>query len=165
MASKQNQERILPCLLDRLVDADPRSSVESRSGRVFNMTQYRDAVLRDLAFLFNTPSHAADSLVWDYPEAASSVANYGFRNLCGCTLGSLDVTELERLVAETIRNFEPRIMPHTLQVRVVPDYWDKDTFNLEIEGDLWAYPVPERLWLRTVLDLDTGRITIGDRVP
>ena len=65
---------------------------------------------------------------------------------------------------ETIRSFEPRILPHTLQVRVNPDHWHPGVIELEIEGDLWAYPVPERLWIRTKLDIETGCFTIGDRV-
>ena len=31
---------------------------------------------------------------------------------------------------------------------------------IEIRGDLWAYPVPEQLYIRTEIDLDTGKYTV-----
>ena len=32
--------------------------------------------------------------------------------------------------------------------------------GIEIRGDLWAYPVPEQLLIRTEIDLDTGKYTV-----
>jgi len=34
--------------------------------------------------------------------------------------------------------------------------------NLEIEGDLWAQPVPLRLFMKTEVDLETGSINISE---
>ena len=31
---------------------------------------------------------------------------------------------------------------------------------VEIRGDLWAYPVPEQLYIRTEIDLDTGKYAV-----
>ena len=94
MATKRTQERLLPCLLDRLTDDDPRVTRESRNDRVVSMEEYRASVLRDLFWLFNTPCNAQNAEIWQHPEAASSVANYGFPNLCGRTVGSMDVPDL-----------------------------------------------------------------------
>ena len=32
----------------------------------------------------------------------------------------------------------------------------------EIDGELWAQPVPMRMYLRTELDLETGKVTIKE---
>jgi type VI secretion system protein ImpF len=32
--------------------------------------------------------------------------------------------------------------------------------TFEIEGELWAQPIPQKMYLRTELDLDTGKVSI-----
>jgi type VI secretion system protein ImpF len=39
----------------------------------------------------------------------------------------------------------------------------RKSLSIEIEGELWAQPVPQRLFLRTEVDLDTGTVTVKDR--
>jgi type VI secretion system protein ImpF len=38
-----------------------------------------------------------------------------------------------------------------------------NAMTFDIEGDLWAQPLPLRLYLRTELDLETGSMDIIDR--
>jgi type VI secretion system protein ImpF len=45
---------------------------------------------------------------------------------------------------------------------------DKEAMNansvvFEIEGELWAQPVPLRIFLKTELDLETGEVQVTDR--
>ena len=48
------QERLQPSLLDRLIDDEPEKTVEAPDQRVLSKARLRQAVLRDLAWLFNT---------------------------------------------------------------------------------------------------------------
>ena len=34
--------------------------------------------------------------------------------------------------------------------------------GLEIRGELWASPVPEHLFIKTKIDLETGQVMLGD---
>jgi type VI secretion system protein ImpF len=34
--------------------------------------------------------------------------------------------------------------------------------TFRVEGLLWAQPVPEQIYLRTKLDLETGHVTLAD---
>jgi type VI secretion system protein ImpF len=52
-------EKLQPCLLDRLTDDEPKNSQESRSQRVISVQRYRQGVLRDLQWLFNSSAHLA----------------------------------------------------------------------------------------------------------
>ena len=54
MAELTPQERLQPALLDRLTDDNPESQVEPREMRVMSRNRMREAVLRDLSWLFNT---------------------------------------------------------------------------------------------------------------
>jgi type VI secretion system protein ImpF len=40
---------------------------------------------------------------------------------------------------------------------------NQNAMTFDIEGDLWAQPLPLRLYLRTELDLETGTMEIIDR--
>ena len=53
-------EKLQPCLLDRLTDDEPTKPVESRRERVVSMQRYRNGVLRDLGWLFNSNAFLYD---------------------------------------------------------------------------------------------------------
>jgi len=73
--------------------------------------------------------------------------------------------EFERRLFEAIRNFEPRILPDSLSIRVqsVAGQMDHNALSFVISGDLWALPTPDPLFVRTELDLDTGQCELRDR--
>ena len=159
------QERLQPALLDRLIDEEPGSKVEPRERRVMSKSRLREAVLRDLAWLFNcTRLEASQSLVHE-PYARRSVVNFGLPALSGKPLSTLDVTGLERAVRQAILDFEPRILAATLEVKAVKQAAVHDQHNIvgvEIHGQLWAQPVPLELLVRTEIDLETGQVEIAD---
>ncbi len=157
-------EKLQPCLLDRLTDESPGRAVEGRSERVISLARYKEAVMRDLLWLFNSTAHPPGSEIYDYPAAASSVMNFGCRSLCGLTLGSIDLLEWERHLLMVIRNFEPRIIPQTTSVRASVDQWNRHPLSFDVRGELWAKPVPEQIWLKTAVDMNTGRFLFGDRL-
>ena len=79
----------------------------------------------------------------------------------------LDVTDLERAVRQSILDFEPRILPHTLQVRALSsvDEIEHNLIGIEIRGQLWAQPLATELLLHTEIDLETGKVKIDDVAP
>ena len=157
-------EKLQPCLLDRLSDEAPGHLQESRSERVISLIRYKESVMRDLLWLFNTTAYPPASEIYEFPAAASSVMNYGCRNLCGMTLGTIDLVEWERHLLTVVRNFEPRIIPQTASVHASVDQWNRHPLTFDIRGELWAKPIPEHIWLKTAVDLDTGQFLFGDRL-
>ena len=165
MAELAPQERLQPALLDRLTDDEPDKKVEGPDKRVLTKTQLRQAVLRDLAWLFNTTRLESEEDLSGTPLVRMSTLNYGLPALAGETASSLDPTDLEQAVREAIVAYEPRILPSSLRVRTIVTETQLDQHNVisvEIEGVLWAQPVPLELLLRTEVDLETGRVEITD---
>jgi type VI secretion system protein ImpF len=39
---------------------------------------------------------------------------------------------------------------------------DRNVIDIEIRGELWANPMPEQLYVKTNIDLETGMCTLGD---
>ena len=154
-------ERIQPCLLDRLTDENPEAVKESRNERVISVKRYREGVLRDLIWLLNAKAHTDRDGLDEFPEVARSVLNFGTRDLCGLISSSLDLGTLEQEIAEAMRRLEPRINPGSLAVTAVSGSQKfANGIAVEIRGDLWAYPVPEQLYIRTEIDLDTGKYAV-----
>jgi type VI secretion system protein ImpF len=161
------RERLHPSLLDRLLDDEPDRRQESADRRVFSMAQLRQAVLRDLAALLNTPALDQSDPLDDHPRVARSVVNYGVRDLSGVIHSGIDLAAHERRIREAIWNFEPRILRDSVRVRAVSSQkMGRNALSFEIEGELWAHPAPLHVVLKSEIDLDTGdtRVTEqGDR--
>ena len=163
MAELTLSEKLQPCLLDRLTDEEPDKEQESRSKRVMSMQKYRQAVVRDLTWLLNTHANADQSGYNEYDEIPSSVLNYGVQNVAGTTSSSLSVDDMRYRLIEALRRFEPRILPDTISIvmSIDPGEMNNRSLRFEIRGDLWAEPIPESLFIKTELDLETGKNSLG----
>jgi type VI secretion system protein ImpF len=158
------QERLQPALLDRLTDDEPASKSESRDQRVLSMQRLRAALLRDLAWLLNTGNLATLEDLDGYPEVRRSVLNFGIPDLTGLTIAGADTTFIEKAVREAVVNFEPRISEQTLRVSVQTSANElgRNAMVFRVEGELWAKPTPQALYLKTEVDLETGDVTVSD---
>ncbi len=164
MADATQSERLQPSLLDRLTDNEPAKQEESRAQRVLSMKKLREGVIRDLLWLLNTTKLDVTFDLSGYPTVRASVVNYGVPDLAGVTASSVDSRSLEKQIREAIWNFEPRLKRNSVQVRAVvtEGRMAQNTLLFDIEGELWAEPMPIRLYLKTELDLEDGSVTAVD---
>jgi type VI secretion system protein ImpF len=149
-------DRLQPCLLDRLTDDEPGNREESRNQRIVSLQRYKAGVLRDLEWLFNSIGHYPDEVVGevtfaDYREAYRSVINFGIRQVYGRL--APDIEEIEKQLFDALVIFEPRINRRTLKVSV---RIKKNILSIELTGELWVNPLPEKLFIKTELDLESS---------
>jgi len=156
------QERLQPSLLDRLRDDYPDERAEPPERRVLTLPELRRSVQRDIAWLFNATNLARD--VAGYAEVESSVLNYGIPDLAGFTVSSLDVGVLERTIQQALECFEPRLLKHAIRLRaeIDSDKMSHNTLIINIECELWAFPAPIQLLLRTELDFESGDVSVTE---
>ena len=155
------QERLQPSLLDRLVDHAPRETRESDDKRTLTRQALRQAVQRDLTWLFNATGLGLDAK--RNPHAACSVLNYGLPMLSGQFTSSIQRVSMEQALKNAIVQFEPRILPRTLEVELIMEGSVLDSHNcigLQIRGMLWAQPVPLEFLMQSRIDLEEGRVEI-----
>jgi type VI secretion system protein ImpF len=160
------RERFLPFLLDRLLQDNPAAKSESLSARTWTLRDSHRAVVRDLTALLNTPCRPASDSLAEFPEVSRSVLNYGMPDLSGLTASGVTGEEFERMLLSTVHRFEPRVLRHGLSVRVLDDNQQgkgNSTVVLEIKGEVWATPMPDQLYLKTELDLETGNCILEDK--
>ena len=164
MGELSSRERLQPSLLDRLTDDAPDHKRESLDQQSLSMQQLRRAVLRDLAWLLNTTNLVATDDLDGAPLAAKSTINFGIPSFAGLIGTARKVGSLESGIADAIRAFEPRIRADSLKVRLRPPQSDQPSAALtfEIQGELWAQPVPQQLFLETMIELETRMAVVTD---
>jgi type VI secretion system protein ImpF len=162
MAELAPRERLQPSLLDRLTDEEPDKSIESRERRVLSVRTLRESVLRDLAWLLNTTNLFSVTDDGQLPHLGSSVINYGMPDISGISVVGMNMSDLERGIRQAIWDFEPRLMRASVVVKAVSSEANHNKIMFEIEGDMWAQPYPERLYLKTELDLDRAAIRLTE---
>ena len=165
MAELNPRDRLQPFLLDRLTDDTPGAVKESRDRGVMSPQQLKAALLRDLGNLLNTPAPTVAEGIAEFPNVAASVLNYGVPDMTGKTASGVASSALERDILRAIQAFEPRLEKKSVSVRlrdaeVGPN---PNALVLEIKGQVMANSLPESLYIKTELDLETGQMSIRDR--
>ena len=128
----------------------------------FNENALRDTVKRDLAWLLNTTSMAADSDLDAYPEVKTSVLNYGVADLTGKAHSHRVVLARARDIRNAIRAFEPRIAEKSLRVEPSQDRQRENSITYVIHGDITAAVNAMPIVFKTDVDADTSTVTVRD---
>ncbi len=167
MAELVNRERLQPSLLDRLTDNAPEAKRDGPDQQTLSLQAMKNAVLRDLAWLLNTTNLDTTQDLAAGSLPAVSTINFGIPGFTGMIAASGRMPSLEASIADAIRAFEPRIKPETLRVRVREqnDEVPIPSLIFEIEGELWAQPVPQQLFLETAIELETRLAVVTDTRP
>lgn len=158
------KERLQPSLLDRLTDRHPEKSKESTAQQSMSQKEFKEAVIRDLGWLLNSVALDVCVDLEPYPEVERSVLNFGLPDISGQTSSSIDVRTVETSVRKAIREFEPRIIKHSLKVSVHsdPSEMSHNSLVFEIEGAVFGQPSPFQVVLRSELDLECGEFRVTE---
>ena len=98
-----------------------------------------------------------------YPNVQKSVVNYGVPAFAGRSSRGIDKEKLAKELREVLAVFEPRLKRDTIKVSIRSE--EKLGMVVEIDAVLMTSPAPERLRLRTRIDLENGRaLTMLDDV-
>ena len=85
--------------------------------------------------------------------------------LAGSTESSMTPEMVERMVKTAIFQYEPRVIRNSLHVRGVSAAKAVgNMLSLEIRGQVWAQPMPESLYVKTEVDLETGMCQLKDQL-
>ncbi len=146
-----------------------RRRLEDR-GIVVTPRVLREAVRRDIEMLFNVERLEADFLLSererlthtspeerlvDFPEVRNSVLNFGVPAFSGRKGTDFNKELLARELRKVLISFEPRLKKESIKVEIKIE--DKKGMRIEIDGMLLLSPVPERLRLSTMIDLESGK--------
>jgi type VI secretion system protein ImpF len=153
-----NDTRITPSVLDRLIDREPGLAREAPASRLQSLNEMKQAVKRDLEWLLN-----ARQMVGGVPpelkELNRSLAAYGLPDFSAVSVKSpADQLWMQRALEITISVFEPRLENVTVSLSQVRDLDHKLRFR--IEARIKVEPTPEPVTFDTVLQASTNQYVV-----
>ncbi|WP_217358739.1 type VI secretion system baseplate subunit TssE [Thalassococcus sp. S3] len=151
---------VQPSLLDRLTDDSPGTASEVADASTYSLARLRQVILRDISWLLNADALELSVDLTTYPEVMSSTLNYGAPALDGLEREGLDLYALRQSIARSLRRFESRLMPDSIEVSTVSNEGAGSAVHIRIVADLWAQPMPLRMIMRTEIDPETPTIRV-----
>lgn len=162
MAKPSSDRRVVPGLLDRLLDDEPETTREPpwREGQAIR--ELKRSLRRDLEDLLNS-RRPLDALPDGLSELPDSLANYGLPDLQSVEVREThDVQRLSQLIEDCIRRFEPRL--HDVKVDLlVPEDGRRPLdrrLRFSIDAVLVAEPLRESVRLCSAIDSGSGSIAV-----
>ena len=159
MAKTEIERTVQQSLLDRLIDLDPRSSVEPAMTWAQSVRQLKAALRRDLEWLLNSRRNP-EPLPEQFEELRHSLYWYGLPDITSLSRDSAEQRVwLARQIEETISMFEPRLASVRVSIRETEG--ERRELRFVIEGMLRMDPNPEQVVFDTVLELSSGEYQVG----
>lgn len=161
MARTDNEIRVTPSVLDRLLDFEPQVSEEAPKSRSKSLRELKQSVKRDLEWLLNARIYASE-FDENLEEIKKSVLTCGLPDFTGISARNMeDLEGLSGAIEKAIRNFEPRFL--NVEIELEPIDNANSILNFKIEAFLDIEPTPEPIVFDTILQLGSGDFEIKQR--
>jgi type VI secretion system protein ImpF len=159
MARLSTDLRLIPSILDRLVDLEPERTTELPANRTQVLHQMKASVGRDLQNLLNTRCRATK-----WPERleqlSKSLMSYGIPDCVGINTGSREQQEtLRQMIQHAVELFEPRLVDIQVTTKGGDDPADR-TLRFRIDAKLKVDPAPEPVIYDSRLDATVGDFSV-----
>lgn len=151
-----NEIRVVPSVLDRLLDTEPEVSSESAVSRGKNLEQLKQSVRRDLQSLFNTRQSQQPPAGG---ELQNSLLSYGLPDFSSAsTVSMLDQNRIREALEKAVARFEPRL--RNVVVTLLPAPATERALHFRIDARLRVEPAPAPVTFDTVLHIYNGEYEI-----
>ena len=157
MSRFDNEIRVRPSVLDRLIDYEPEYSREAPASRAKNLRILKQSVRRDLEWLLN--SRATAQIPPELKEVSGSVVAFGLPDLTAFSGRSpADRARLRRAVERALEAFEPRL--EGVVVTIDPEAGPGLSMKFRIDARLKVDPAPEPVSFDTLLQVGSGEFRV-----
>jgi type VI secretion system protein ImpF len=162
MARPDRVQRIVPSLLDRLLDDRPEQSHEAPESRFYDVREQKKSVARDLEELLNSRQESLWELPPEFAAVRKSLPLYGLPDFSSYNLLSPDDrNRLQRAIESTITSFEQRLQ--RVRVTMNPPSEKDRALHFKVEALLRVDPIPEPVAFDTLLHLSTQEYSVQDK--
>jgi type VI secretion system protein ImpF len=160
MPRSEDDSRIIPSVFDRLLNYNLDDARDSSISRMKMLRQLKQAVKRDLEWLFNT-RQVMEAIPPDLKEVNNSLAAFGLPDFSNASLKNpSDERRLRRAIETAISTFEPRLEAVVVNVEAPRD--GEQTMRFRISARLRVEPVPEPVSFDTAMQIGTGQFVMRE---
>jgi len=91
-----------------------------------------------------------------------SVFNYGLPSIAGHGISNFDAAAAAARLQKAVEAFEPRLAHVHVFSEVQAGNMDRNALVFRVEAELWGQPTPQRMLLRTQIDVESADVMITD---
>lgn len=153
------QVRLLPSLLDRLLDDRPAQSGECATQRAWSLDAFKASIVRDLEILVNTRQSLVAREITHYPGLKDTLLDYGMPDFTGKSLLDPQARSLIREQLETaIRAGDRRFDQVSVQLLAQQDGLRMLTFH--VDARLRVQDIDRRVSFDAVLQINNQQYKV-----
>ncbi|GFZ67256.1 type VI secretion protein [Pseudomonas amygdali pv. eriobotryae] len=149
-----SQHKLLPSLLDRLLDDRPHQSVESSSQRLSSLADYKASIVRDLEILVNTRQSLVANELEGFANLSGTILNYGMPDFTSrSVLDPQDRLLIQRQLEKAISVGDRRF--RSVKVQLLAQQTGQRMLTFRVDAVLRLQDISRQVSFDAVLQVNT----------
>ncbi|TDV59171.1 type VI secretion system baseplate subunit TssE [Pseudomonas sp. LP_7_YM] len=149
-----SQHKLLPSLLDRLLDDRPHQSVEASSQRLCSLSDYKASIVRDLEILVNTRQSLVADEIDDFPQLNGTILDYGMPDFTSrSVLDPQDRLLIQRQLEKAISVGDRRF--RSVKVQLLAQQTGQRMLTFRVDAVLRLQDISRQVSFDAVLQVNT----------
>ncbi|KTC61697.1 MULTISPECIES: type VI secretion system baseplate subunit TssE [Pseudomonas syringae group] len=149
-----SQHKLLPSLLDRLLDDRPHQSVESSSQRLSSLADYKASIVRDLEILVNTRQSLVANELEGFANLSGTILDYGMPDFTSrSVLDPQDRLLIQRQLEKAITVGDRRF--RSVKVQLLAQQTGQRMLTFRVDAVLRLQDISRQVSFDAVLQVNT----------
>jgi type VI secretion system protein ImpF len=149
-----SQHKLLPSLLDRLLDDRPHQSIEASSQRLCSLADYKASIVRDLEILVNTRQSLVANELDGFVNLSGSILDYGMPDFTSrSVLDPKDRLLIQRQLEKAITVGDRRF--RSVKVQLLEQQTGQRMLTFRVDAVLRLQDVTRQVSFDAVLQVNT----------
>ncbi|AAY39982.1 type VI secretion system baseplate subunit TssE [Pseudomonas syringae pv. aptata] len=149
-----SQHKLLPSLLDRLLDDRPHQSVESSSQRLSSLADYKASIVRDLEILVNTRQSLVAGELEGFANLSGTILDYGMPDFTSrSVLDPQDRLLIQRQLEKAISVGDRRF--RSVKVQLLAQQTGQRMLTFRVDAVLRLQDISRQVSFDAVLQVNT----------
>lgn len=149
-----SQHKLLPSLLDRLLDDRPHQSMESSSQRLCSLADYKASIVRDLEILVNTRQSLVAGELEGFVNLGGTILDYGMPDFTSrSVLDPQDRLLIQRQLEKAITVGDRRF--RSVKVQLLAQQTGQRMLTFRVDAVLRLQDISRQVSFDAVLQVNT----------
>ncbi|AVB22764.1 type VI secretion protein [Pseudomonas syringae pv. tomato] len=149
-----SQHKLLPSLLDRLLDDRPHQSTESSSQRLCSLADYKASIVRDLEILVNTRQSLVAGELEGFANLSGTILDYGMPDFTSrSVLDPQDRLLIQRQLEKAISVGDQRFQ--SVKVQLLAQQTGQRMLTFRVDAVLRLQDISRQVSFDAVLQVNT----------
>lgn len=154
-----SQHKLLPSLLDRLLDDRPHQSVEASAQRLCSLTDYKASIVRDLEILVNTRQSLVAGELAGFPQLPGTILDYGMPDFTSkSVLDPQDRYLIQQQLEKAISGGDRRF--RSVKVQLLAQQTGQRMLTFRVDAVLRLQDISRQVSFDAVLQVNTQEYTV-----